>query len=551
MELVIIIIGLIAFSAGLYKLFEKAGYPGWAALVPIYNFYIWLKIIGRPAWWLALLFVPILNIFILAYMLIEMANSFGKHGFFEQTFAMIAPYLYFPYLGFSPGGNAYANSENTDASRRRTAPKGGIDYQGPINVLVKTQPLLKHPVRDWVDSIIFALFAATAIRMFLIEAYTIPTPSMEGSLLVGDFLFVSKVHYGVRMPNTPLQFPLVHNVLPFTGGESYSNYPKFGYNRIGKLNIKRFDPVVFNYPEGDTVVKLAQNESFDMPCKNKAFNVNVVNNYHAAVRECGRENVLRLLEDKIVARPVDRRDHYIKRCVAIPGDKFEIRNSVIYIGDQAQSPLRYEQHLCRIKGDSANVLDLKYLEDTYKISTRKDPSERPYMVGQNTYLADLNHTQIKELMKLPSIDTIFLDTELKSNNVRPMDFFPHDPKNFPFSVDNYGPIIVPKKGETVNINPSNIALYKRIIAAYEGNLVEMKDSKIFINGKEVTSYTFKMDYYFMMGDNRDNSLDSRFWGFVPEDHIVGKPLFIWMSSKNARMADGIRWERIFRNADAK
>jgi signal peptidase I len=489
---------------GLYKIFEKAGVAGWKAFVPVLNKIVWLDLIGRPRWRAVLLLLPLVNIFILAGMFIEMAKSFDKHRFWDHFFAVAFAPIYFCYLGFS-------------ATEK---------YVGQGYAIEKANPRKKEAVREWAEAIIFAVFAATFIRMFLIEAYTIPTPSMEGSLLVGDFLFVSKANYGSRAPITPLQLPLIHNVVPNTDLESYSKAIEWPYFRLrGLEKIERYDPVVFNFPEGDTVAIGKGSFVF--------YKQNNYTNYYSIRHNRPLEVENEMYFDKKV-RPIDKRDNYIKRCVALPGETFEVKNREIYInGKKIDKPInaQFEYNLT-VQG----ALNKKKLTDLGIENTSYGRSEGPV---SHMHLNDKQLKSIKAMDNVVSADFSPLDPTAR--------IFPNDKKHFNWTLDNFGPLMLPKKGAKVNLTLENIALYERIINVYEGNDYEKKGGKIYINGKEATSYTFQQDYYFMMGDNRHNSEDSRVWGFVPEDHIVGKPLFIWFS----RGDNGIRWNRLFKSANSK
>lgn len=357
-------------------------------------------------------------------------------------------------------------------------------------------------VREWVDAIVFAVIAATIIRLFLIEAYTIPTSSMEKSLLIGDFLFVSKVSYGPRIPNTPIAFPFAHHTMPGTRSmKSYSEWIKLPYFRLpGFTSIKNNDVVVFNYPM----------EGF---------------------------------------RPVDKRENYIKRCVAIPGDVLEVKERELYINNALADKPEKMQYSYDVRTDGTGfnkrVLRKYDITEGGRVSNRGDFTLTMTDQARES-ISELNNVQSVE----PSIaekgiyaEYIFpnSDPELKSTKS----------KKFFWNVDNFGPITIPKKGETVELTAENLPIYERIIAFYEHNDLKIEEETIYINGIESTSYTFQMDYYFMMGDNRHNSADSRFWGFVPEDHIVGKAVFIWLSiDKDAtNFFEKVRWGRIFNLID--
>jgi signal peptidase I len=379
-------------------------------------------------------------------------------------------------------------------------------------------------VVEWIDAIIFAVIAATFIRMFFIEAYTIPTSSMEKSLLVGDYLFVSKTAYGPKTPNTPLSFPFVHNTMPLTKGtKSYVEWIKRPYHRMaGFGKIKNDDVVVFHFPEGDTV----------------AMNIQAAS-YHQLVRNHGRE---RVWSDKrnfgeIIYRPVDKRENYIKRCVGIPGDEIKMERGQLFVNGKPQQKLPGMQHNFRVT-TNGTAINPKAL-DKLKIAQadRNVFSSEQYEFP----LTEENAGKLKEFANVVSVEKIS-----REPGVWEPDIFPSH-QNFQWNVDNFGPIHIPAKGQTVQLTIDNLPIYKRIIGVYEGNQLEVNGSEIKINGEVANSYTFKMDYYWMMGDNRHNSADSRYWGFVPEDHVVGKAKFIWLSmDKDRSFPAKIRIGRMFR-----
>lgn len=373
----------------------------------------------------------------------------------------------------------------------------------------------KSFLREWLDAGIFAVVAATLIRTFFIEAYTIPTPSMEGSLLVNDYLFVSKVAYGPRIPNTPLAVPLVHNTI--FGGESYSEAVQWDYHRLpGFGDVERNDIVVFNFPHGDTVMK-------EMPSED----------YYSLCREIGRNTVL--ANYSIITRPVDKKDNYIKRCVAVAGDKIEIKDGTVYINGQKGETFPHAQsgYLVRTNGFA---LSAEFLEE--------NDIDLPHMFGNNQYLYNLPNDKVELVRSQSQVAEVipFNDPEGAVGGSPARWVFPYDTVNYKWNKDNYGPLTIPKEGATVQLTQENIPLYRRLIKIYEKNNFEERNGKFYIDGKEITSYTFKMNYYWMMGDNRHNSLDSRYWGYVPEDHIVGKASFVWFSHEN-----GPRWNRLFRS----
>ncbi len=371
--------------------------------------------------------------------------------------------------------------------------------------------------REWLDAALFAIIAATIIRTFFIEAYTIPTPSMEGSMLVNDFLFVSKTAYGPRIPNTPLAFPLVHNTMPITGGKSYSEAVHWGYKRLpGFGHVKRNDVVVFNFPNGDTVLAEKPDRDYYEICRTEGGRAAVHNLY------------------TIITRPVDKKENYIKRCVGIPGDKLQLVYGILYVNDKPGELFPHAQmhYIVQTKGNMG--FSEEFLEEN-RIQLLE--------AAGNMYRLNVPNDKLEMLKKLSNVSHVELEMLPKESTA---DWaFPQDPTHFKWNRDNYGPFVVPKKGVTITLTPENIAFYRRIIANYEGNTLEEKEGKLFINGKETNSYTFKMDYYWMMGDNRHDSADSRYWGFVPEDHIVGKASFVWFSYEGSLF--NIRWKRLLRS----
>ena len=483
----------------LWGAFQKAGQNGWSTLIPFYNLYVFLKIIKKPLWWYALLIFPFINVFMYMLMLVELAKCFNKFGLGEQFLAVVFPFFYFPWITIKE------NTKFVDPDERPEIKKG--------------------VVREWTDAIIFAVVAATIIRTFIMEAYTIPTSSMEKSLLVGDYLFVSKMAYGPKLPNTPLSFPFVHHTLPLTKStKSYLewiHFPDIRFPGFGRVN--RFDAVVFNYPAGDTV--------------STRFQSNV--SYYQLVNEYGRK---RVWTDKrnfgdIIYRPVDKRENFIKRCIGLPGDSLQIKDREVYInGKLIHNPGKQQfQYRVFTDGSSINPKVLDRLNITEGGRTNQ-PGEFIYV------LTDEARDALAKLSVVKKIEVLN-----ESAGKRDPDIYPQDP-NFDWNRDNFGPIWIPKKGATIKLNPYNLAMYKRAIRVYEENDLKIKGDNVYINGKLAKTYTFKMNYYWMMGDNRHNSADSRYWGFVPENHIVGKAEFVWLSlDPNKSLLTGkIRWDKVMR-----
>jgi len=523
---------------GLSAYFVKQGEASWKAFVPFLNLLVCFKIVGRPNWHLLWFFIPIVNIFTMANLACDLNNSFGKFRFFHHFMAITLPFVWFPYIRLKELSQLkYIGPAFTIKNDFKSKVKKAIKEKNDtlLTKYERENPIPKKSMlREWADSIVFAVFAAHFIRLFLIEAYTIPTPSMEGSLLVGDYLFVSKAHYGSRMPMTPLSFPLLHNVMPVTGWECYLPWMSWKYKRAPALQkVERYDPVVFNYPEGDTTLKTPNygddyyNQLKRVPAGEK--------------RASYRQNMLNYYRDKITYRPVDKRDHYIKRCVGVPGDSIEVRAGILYVNGRQAPWFDGVQNEYWLIPQEGKQIDIQYIKSKYQIT--EDPRSQGTLGIVHTSPA------IAEKMKsdLSSIlDTFFMKIssaqELDNNGI-----FPYNHQLYPWNNDYYGPIWIPKKGLKVRLSMNNIELYERIITAYEGHSLEIKNGEFSIDGKPSSEYTFGQNYYWMMGDNRHNSADSRSWGFVPEDHVVGKPLFIWFSLEGSK----IRWERIFKSASCK
>jgi len=414
----------------------------------------------------------------------------------------------------------------------------------------------------WVDAILFALVAVYFINTYLFQNYQIPSSSLEKSLLVGDFLFVSKASYGPRVPNTPLSFPLVQHTFPLLNCKSFIEHPQWDYKRLkGFDSVKRNDIVVFNFPAGDSVVVNKQNPDYYSSCYWAGYKVliNQNPNQQPATDQCysiGREIVRSNANNEygeMVYRPVDRRENYVKRCVAIAGDWMKIKDNQVYVNNVPQEKIPGIQFNYFVQTDGTQLTEAILDKLNISVDDRAMVDNTQFANGLKSigmdpnlpvYHFPLNEETYAKLQKLTGVTKLVIETS-------------NAPDVFPlgggkrWTRDNFGPIWIPKKGMSLALNTYNLPIYERIIRIYEHNKLEVKGNKFYINDKPSKTYTFKMDYYWMMGDNRHNSADSRYWGFVPEDHIVGRPVLVWLSlNKDKSLFDGkIRWNRFFKNAE--
>jgi signal peptidase I len=500
-NLVFLILVLISFI-GLYKIFEKVGLPAWKALIPIYNFWIVGTIINRPKWWAFIMIVPGVNLIMYGVYGFHLARAFKKRMNNDLIIASFVPYLYFAYLGFDKN----------------------IKFFGVTDI--KTESSF---IKNWADPIIFAVVAASIIRGFFFEAFTIPTSSLEKSLMVGDFLFVNKICYGAKVPQTPIAFPFAHHTLPFTTEtKSYLEWIKLPYMRLpGYSKPKNGEIIVFNYPDGDTITTGTQQYT----------------SYYEMVRRFGYSNMnnpnfmvtlgdLSVKNGKKIGRPVDKREHYVKRCVGIAGDKLEIKDGEIFINDKKQEMPEHAQHLHKVKVLSSVLnIDEQFL-DKFDIYVTE-----AYPVGANgdtaNYILNMPRDVAGKLKNTPGI--IEVERIIEPKGEYSSSIFPHNPK-FPWNNDNFGPITLPKAGMTIQIDTNNLCIYEKMLSTYDDGIHQITTSgaQVLYDGKPITNYTFKQDYYWMMGDNRHNSADSRSWGVVPFDHIVGRPVFVWLSIKDPK-----------------
>ncbi|MGB1316331.1 MAG: signal peptidase I [Chitinophagales bacterium] len=530
--IIIFLLILLGYWYGLSLFFKKAGKTSWHAFVPYLRIKALTEIFEKKQWkWILMSFIPVVNFFVYSNLLGEISNSLRRYSFWEHTLAVVFGWAWLPFILQKDEEKFHGINGESDGYK---APK-----------LTRA--------REWTDALLFALFAAYFIRTFVFEIYTIPTSSMEGTLKVGDFLVVSKFAYGARIPQTPLYFPLVHHSfpkgIPIIGGKkSYLEWIKLPYKRLPKFQeIKRNDMVVFNFPANDTTTK-----EYDSAYP-----------YYDLVRDAKRQGIAKprqYINDKftVITRPVDKRENYIKRCVGIAGDKLDLRQGVLYINDKIAYEAENAQFTYILtgkreiiaKGEIINGQETYNLEPNFKKALFAEGEvEFEYIDSKSIIYIYTNKTKAEKIRKLKDVSNLeihFHNSEEDFVNKEKM--YPNTTKAFRNNVDNYGPIVIPAKGMTVKLNKENYLMYQRCIAVYEGNELEIKNGKAFINGKEATEYTFKMDYYWMMGDNRHRSQDSRLWGFVPEDHIVGKAGILLASNGKY---DGFRWNRVFKSIHGK
>ena len=513
----------IIYFLSTWKLFIKAGEKPIYSLIPFYNLIIMMKIIKRPKWWFILLFIPVINLLMAGVIIIEILRSFGKNSNLDTLIGLVSLGTYITYINYF----------------------GSVDYVKERNLINKTW------IGEFIHSLIFAVVAATIVHNYFIQPYIIPTGSLEKTLLIGDFLFVSKFHYGARVPTTPIAFPMVHDTIPIIKKRSYLKFPQLPYLRLpGFQKIKRNEIVVFSWP-ADTVRRFF-------------------------VREKG------------VKKPIDKKSNYVKRCVGLPGDTLEIINGYVHIDnkknilpDRAKIQFTYKLY------NSNGISSIKLIQNNIENFSRKfkinNISQSIYnsikneIIGvisndSNNFIVLTNSSGFpKDLIRKFGINAVELLEKSKEltlsiseyenlkklnlfdsisqqvyGNKSYLNTFPND-ISYKWSEDNFGPILIPEKGMKVKLTVENIFLYKKIIKDYEKNILSQIDNTFYINGIKSDTYTFKKDYYWMMGDNRHKSEDSRFWGFVPDDHIVGKPVLIWFSIKGIN--DGIknwkiRWSRL-------
>ncbi len=494
--------------------FNKAGIASWKGYIPVFNWFIWVKMVDKPWYWGVVMLFPGVNLIMLAVLNVELANAFNQRDYKQHLAAVFIPFVYLPYLAF----------------------KEQPDFVGAIN----WKDRKKGMAREWGHAIVFAVIAASLIRGYAMEAYTIPTGSMEKSLLIGDYLFVSKLSYGPRIPETPLSVPFTHHTVPFINTKSFTDWMKFPYFRLpGFGNVERFDPVVFNFPPGDTVILSQQQQDFNQNARDKAYQFTRSTKPVTDAAISKAKDFL-LSNTEWTVRPNDKKENYIKRCIGMPGDTLEIINTQVHIdGEAIENPENYQQAFNVLSNEPLNRNILKRRYDINGNDVMPMMDGRQYNIPLHPDLAD-------NIAQIPGV--VAVEEEINKKREQPMPhmpIFPNDP-GYNWTEDNFGPLYIPKAGATVQLNVENLPLYEKAIREYEGNDLYTDQGKIYINGAVAQSYTFKMNYYFMMGDNRHRSADSRFWGFVPENHVVGKAVFIWFSKDPET---GVRWDRIFSLVD--
>ncbi len=459
---------------GTWKLYEKAGRKRWEAFVPVYNSIVLMRIIGRPTLWTLLLFIPVINLIMFPVVWVETLRSFGRKSTADTWLGIFTFGFYIYYINYTQE----------------------VQYISDRSLVATTK------TGDTISSILFAVVVATLVHTYVMQPFTIPTSSLEKSLLIGDFLFVSKFHYGARTPMTTVAAPMVHDTLPIIKTKSYLSWPQLPYFRLpGFQKIEKNDIVVFNWP-ADTVYVF-----FD---------------------KSGRS----------ITKPIDKKSNYVKRCQGTPGDNLEIKNGVVHInGKELILPERAKpQHAYFVTYDSLVPIDFDYVlkevgstDGAGYFNAKKDTIFVKALTNEGA-------ASLKQVSGIKSVTKVV-------NKTAEGNIFSHNPN---WSSDNMGPIYIPEAGKNITLTKENLAQYKRIIMVYEKHDLKVVGDDIYIDNKKATSYTFGQNYYWMMGDNRNNSEDSRYWGFVPEDHIVGKPVFIWLSwDTNGSGLNKIRWDRMF------
>jgi signal peptidase I len=614
----------------MWKIFPKMGEASWKAFIPVYNYFVWIKLCNQKWYWSLLMLIPGVHIVMFFVFNVSMVRRFGFYGVSDTLQGVFFPYLLFAKIAKDEKIHTVEMTDWLDEKQVKHRNAGdhtvlflSLPIVGHAIVLVlsifkvKPKKSKKTLVKEWGDAILFALVAASVIRTYVFEPFQIPTGSMEKTLVVGDFLFVNKVAYGPKVPVTPFSFPLVHNTIPWINVKSYIPIETLDYTRLSISSPERNDVMVFNYPSGDTAVydprmpdglmghnyhqilrdeafymaqwdfdKFQESKSYYLDKARKSINDkrkvahNIVDGGRYDASPTGIKYTRGLKfdgnGDGLVYRPVDKRENYIKRCTAVPGDVVEIKDKMLFINGEAAVEHEFMQKKYRIefivpKGTQfnydfiPNIVDVqaseldsvevmvdsvmtKQLSDKMQLDVfatltglQRDELEKEYP-GQVSLSVKPKGTYLKNVKEAKGK---FLQNQYFTAEYFPI--FPNDP-SYDWTQDNFGPFTIPKEGVTVEINKETIPLYRRVIEAYELHTLEEKEDGIYIDGVKTDSYTFEMDYYWLMGDNRDNSADSRFWGPVPVDHVVGKAAMVWFSKDPAKgfFSGGIRTDRMFK-----
>lgn len=499
--LIFILVMLIIHGISTWKLYEKARRKPLESFIPIYNLVVLMKIINRPRWWVLLLFIPIINLLMIPVVWIETIRSFDKNSKQDTVLVLVTFGFYITFLNYRSEKLTYI--ENRDLQSK-----------------TKTE--------DTVSSLLFAVIIATLVHTYVIQPFTIPSSSLEKTLLIGDFLFVSKLNYGARTPMTSVALPMVHDSIPFTGLKSYlfnDDVTKKETSWVNKLQLP-----YFRFP---AIEKIKRNEIvvFNQP----ADTLRDMDNFHP---------------NRNYYKPIDKKTNLVKRCVGMPGDTLEIRDGDIYIdGKISKLPPSAKAQYNFLIDTQGQAISQDALVHTYgaKEGLKYDNGNFA-LTDKGQYFLTLTDEEAALIAYNPVVKSVKKHLTPKGQNE---DVFPHI-SSLGWNIDNFGPIYIPKKGENIKLDIKSLPFYKRIIEEYEHNNLKVHGTKIIINQKLSTTYTFKQDYYWMMGDNRQNSLDARFWGYVPYDHIIGKPVFIWFSwNKDGKGINKVRWNRVFSVVNGK
>lgn len=616
---ILIYLMLVLHMVSLPKIFEKGGIKEtWKGYIPGYNYIVWLKLIKKPWWWIFFGIVPLVNLIVMVALHVETARIFSKFEAKDTVLSILVPWYYIPNLAFKKENvitNEAVEWDKKDYQAKRFIHDHiTLFFIAPIvgHLVLLAFKLTGSKRRDgkgsmeyeWTNAIGFAVVAATIIRVFLFEAFTIPTGSMEKTMRIGDYLFVNKIKYGARSPMTPLSVPFVHNRIPGTFMKSYVEWIESSYFRLpGYGEMERGDIMVFNWPVGDSVILHTDVIAHDyygflrdqsyyrfLKASNlepssealKAFNANS-GTYIASTRTHLMEGGEFLAPERspngnivmgvsipetggVQTLVLDKKENYVKRCVGIHGDELEIKNGVIHIDGQAQalppeSQFMYTAYFAPgVKAFTSEFADEKF--GTYQGLTSVTQSNYTnyqipledstgQVIGLDVVEISATMDVANQIQSMPGVDSLVPQFHVKQPYYDLLyqycPIYPNHP-DFDWTRDNFGPVVIPEEGMTIDLTAENWILYRRVIQAYEGNeTAEMKGGEIFINGEKADKYTFKQNYYWMMGDNRHGSVDSRYWGFVGEDHVVGTASFVWMSKHPEKgwFSGGLRWDRVF------